>query len=68
MLQTCANVLLQNTDGLRGKEGFFGQLILFQTKGESFNTVSAAIRSNKCSQCDITLVLQRNNSPVPQVQ
>mmetsp|Transcript_26751 Transcript_26751/g.58327 ORF Transcript_26751/g.58327 Transcript_26751/m.58327 type:complete len:170 (+) Transcript_26751:108-617(+) len=42
-----------------GPSGIMGQLLLLRTDGESFATVSAAIRSNRCSQCAITLVLER---------
>ncbi len=38
------------------------QLVLLPTEGESFATVSAAIRSNTCSQGDVTLVLERPGS------
>ncbi|GLC51945.1 hypothetical protein PLESTB_000565600 [Pleodorina starrii] len=36
-----------------------GQLILLATAGEKFSTVTAAIRSNTCSQCSVHLVLER---------
>lgn len=39
-----------------------GKLVLFMTDGESFKTVSAAIKSNLCSQCDVHLVFAR---PLP---
>ena len=45
--------------GQRSKNSSAGQFILFQVAGESFATVGAAIRSNTCSQCYITLVLER---------
>ncbi len=37
--------------------------VLFRTQGESFKTVTAALRSNTCSQCDVALVLERRQSP-----
>jgi hypothetical protein len=43
----------------RTKENLFGRLVLFKTEGESFDTVMSAIASNKCSQCDIQLVIER---------
>eukprot|EP00240_Pyramimonas_obovata_P014329 CAMPEP_0118934400 /NCGR_PEP_ID=MMETSP1169-20130426/13804_1 /TAXON_ID=36882 /ORGANISM="Pyramimonas obovata, Strain CCMP722" /LENGTH=194 /DNA_ID=CAMNT_0006877303 /DNA_START=27 /DNA_END=611 /DNA_ORIENTATION=+ len=43
----------------RSKESLFGKLVLMDTKGESFDTTMAAIASNRCSQCAVTIVLQR---------
>lgn len=36
------------------------QVVLLTTAGQSFKTVSAALRSNTCAQCNIHLVLQRS--------
>jgi hypothetical protein len=38
------------------------KLVLLQTKGQSFKTVAAGLRSNTCSQCSIVLLLQRQKS------
>lgn len=43
----------------RTKASLFGDFVLMDAEGESFETVMAAIKSNKCAQCAITLVLQR---------
>ena len=43
----------------RTREALFGRLVLFQTLGETFDTVMAAIASNRCSQCEIQLVVAR---------
>ncbi|KAK9811272.1 hypothetical protein WJX72_000996 [[Myrmecia] bisecta] len=42
----------------RMKQGLLGGLVLLNADGESFDTVMAAIDSSRCSQCDITLVLE----------
>ena len=43
----------------RTREALFGRLVLFQTLGETFDTVMAAIASNRCSQCEIQVVVAR---------
>eukprot|EP00241_Pyramimonas_parkeae_P008327 CAMPEP_0114229902 /NCGR_PEP_ID=MMETSP0058-20121206/3172_1 /TAXON_ID=36894 /ORGANISM="Pyramimonas parkeae, CCMP726" /LENGTH=180 /DNA_ID=CAMNT_0001341043 /DNA_START=12 /DNA_END=554 /DNA_ORIENTATION=+ len=44
----------------RTKSGLFGELVFIPTAGETFETVIAAIQSNRCSECTITLVLERD--------
>lgn len=44
------------------------QLVLLPTAGQSFKTVAAALRSNTCSQCLITLVLQRQQRQPAEVE
>lgn len=44
----------------RTKEGIFGQAVLMATDGQTFDSVMAAIGSNRCSQCEIHLVLERS--------
>ena len=41
------------------KSGIFGTPILMPTGGKSFDTVMAALASNKCSQCNIAVILAR---------
>ena len=43
----------------RSKEGIFGELVIVPTQGQAFDTVMGAIGSNRCSQCDVGLVLAR---------
>jgi len=52
----------ENLYSSRTKDNLFGRLFLFRAQGESFDTVMAAIASNKCSQCQIQLVVKRNGS------
>ncbi len=40
-----------------------GVPVLIAAQGESFSTVTAAIRSNTCSQCLVHLVLERPAAP-----
>mmetsp|Transcript_2526 Transcript_2526/g.6492 ORF Transcript_2526/g.6492 Transcript_2526/m.6492 type:complete len:174 (-) Transcript_2526:201-722(-) len=45
--------------GPEGSKATTEDLILFQTAGESFKTVAAAVRSNTCAQCRVIMVLER---------
>lgn len=49
------------TARIQGAPNATGKQILFSAQGETFDTVIAAIQSNTCSQCPITLVLERPN-------
>ncbi|KAK3268406.1 hypothetical protein CYMTET_23090 [Cymbomonas tetramitiformis] len=44
----------------RSKSSLFGDLVFVGVDGEAFETVIAAIQSNRCSQCTITLALDRS--------
>lgn len=46
----------------RTREALFGRLVLFQTADETFDTLMRAIRSNKCSQCDVQVVVERSRN------
>jgi hypothetical protein len=43
----------------RSKSGIFGEACIISTDGQSFDTVMAAIGSNRCLSCDVHLVVER---------
>lgn len=54
------DVLLATTARPQAGSDGTTQVVLLTTAGQSFKTVSAALRSNTCAQCNIHLVLQRS--------